>query len=288
MVTNLDSINLIQELKYLTKSFPQEAINIAKQNRHNITPSLLSLLKYAIDNHQSLDENYFGHLYALFLLAEFREQAAFPVIMQLAKLPEEHIESLLGDCLADDLQNIIASVYNGDLTSIQDLIEAPETYTWSRYAALKSLVVLVKEGVMERGMVIEYFRSLFDNPNFTADSLALTNLVSCAYRLYPQELYDKIECVYQHDLVDTWVIGLNDVKRSLELKQEDALDQNLFKYPHYGYIKDITTSMSGWLCFKDKSKNTKLPKDKSSKIGRNDPCSCGSGKKYKKCCLLTN
>ena len=23
---------------------------------------------------------------------------------------------------------------------------------------------------------------------------------------------------------------------------------------------------------------------KSSKIGRNDPCPCGSGKKYKKCC----
>jgi preprotein translocase subunit SecA len=24
---------------------------------------------------------------------------------------------------------------------------------------------------------------------------------------------------------------------------------------------------------------------KSKKIGRNDPCPCGSGKKYKKCCL---
>ena len=23
-----------------------------------------------------------------------------------------------------------------------------------------------------------------------------------------------------------------------------------------------------------------------TKIGRNDPCSCGSGKKYKKCCAL--
>jgi uncharacterized protein YecA (UPF0149 family) len=23
----------------------------------------------------------------------------------------------------------------------------------------------------------------------------------------------------------------------------------------------------------------------SPKIGRNDPCPCGSGKKYKKCCL---
>ncbi|MFC1937968.1 SEC-C metal-binding domain-containing protein, partial [Chloroflexota bacterium] len=24
-----------------------------------------------------------------------------------------------------------------------------------------------------------------------------------------------------------------------------------------------------------------------SKIGRNDPCPCGSGKKYKKCCGIT-
>lgn len=24
----------------------------------------------------------------------------------------------------------------------------------------------------------------------------------------------------------------------------------------------------------------------SQKIGRNDPCSCGSGKKYKNCCML--
>ncbi|MFC1571791.1 SEC-C metal-binding domain-containing protein, partial [Candidatus Margulisiibacteriota bacterium] len=25
---------------------------------------------------------------------------------------------------------------------------------------------------------------------------------------------------------------------------------------------------------------------KSVRVGRNDPCPCGSGKKYKKCCLL--
>jgi preprotein translocase subunit SecA len=28
-----------------------------------------------------------------------------------------------------------------------------------------------------------------------------------------------------------------------------------------------------------------LPVRKGKKIGRNDPCPCGSGKKYKKCCL---
>jgi uncharacterized protein len=30
--------------------------------------------------------------------------------------------------------------------------------------------------------------------------------------------------------------------------------------------------------------NTQIMR-KEPKIGRNDPCSCGSGKKYKKCCL---
>ena len=28
----------------------------------------------------------------------------------------------------------------------------------------------------------------------------------------------------------------------------------------------------------------KRPVKKGEKVGRNDPCPCGSGKKYKKCC----
>ena len=31
-------------------------------------------------------------------------------------------------------------------------------------------------------------------------------------------------------------------------------------------------------------KNRTVRKSKSDKIGPNDPCPCGSGKKYKKCC----
>jgi uncharacterized protein YecA (UPF0149 family) len=58
--------------------------------------------------------------------------------------------------------------------------------------------------------------------------------------------------------------------------------------------------MSWWACFdqakKDPvpieaplpSKVTALKKGKTKKIGRNAPCPCGSGKKYKKCCLNKN
>jgi uncharacterized protein YecA (UPF0149 family) len=29
----------------------------------------------------------------------------------------------------------------------------------------------------------------------------------------------------------------------------------------------------------------RLPEAKIKKVGRNDPCPCGSGKKFKKCCM---
>jgi len=39
---------------------------------------------------------------------------------------------------------------------------------------------------------------------------------------------------------------------------------------------------------KNKSEKPAEPyRRKTSKVGRNDPCPCGSGKKYKKCCGAT-
>ena len=36
----------------------------------------------------------------------------------------------------------------------------------------------------------------------------------------------------------------------------------------------------------DDMATVKVPPVRSNKVGRNEPCPCGSGKKYKKCCLL--
>ena len=41
------------------------------------------------------------------------------------------------------------------------------------------------------------------------------------------------------------------------------------------------TSTSG---ASDGSEEKKRPVKKAAKVGRNDPCPCGSGKKYKHCC----
>ncbi len=51
---------------------------------------------------------------------------------------------------------------------------------------------------------------------------------------------------------------------------------------HYAMMKEAGKDFTFELAPPD------LPIRREIKIGRNEPCSCGSGKKYKKCCLLEN
>jgi len=58
-------------------------------------------------------------------------------------------------------------------------------------------------------------------------------------------------------------------------------------------IEDTVAEMQWWACFKkgtdaptpEYSMIARQPVTKEKQAGRNDPCPCGSGKKYKKCCL---
>jgi uncharacterized protein YecA (UPF0149 family) len=97
-------------------------------------------------------------------------------------------------------------------------------------------------------------------------------------------------------------IGLDDVTGDLAKGKDWALAR-LATNPHRQLIDDTVKKMEWWACFKDeKPRRTQaataapeaansMRKDASSpykrtapKIGRNDPCPCASGKKFKKCC----
>ncbi len=87
-------------------------------------------------------------------------------------------------------------------------------------------------------------------------------------------------------------IFLKVVKEALELEKELTIDELLEKYK--GGNKDAKkySALTIMYCSKAFNEFMKLTdssktaqKAAAMKIGRNDPCPCGSGKKYKKCCL---
>ena len=68
-------------------------------------------------------------------------------------------------------------------------------------------------------------------------------------------------------------------KEKLYKNMVDARADWLYELPQWNDIYDEETRKR---LFLEQRKSGTIRKEK--KIGRNDPCPCGSGKKYKKCC----
>jgi preprotein translocase subunit SecA len=113
-------------------------------------------------------------------------------------------------------------------------------------------------------------------------------------------LLADIEQAYEEGLVDPRCIGIEDVERDLAMGKEHILAR-LADDPHLHLVEDTEEEMGWWSCFQHerpawvKTAAEASPKaepepaapqikNTKPKTGRNEPCPCGSGKKYKKCC----
>jgi len=70
----------------------------------------------------------------------------------------------------------------------------------------------------------------------------------------------------------------------------DLIEREYTPYPAYIPPANIVNKLQELVQFK-KDERERIERAKHEpvtvvKIGRNEPCPCGSGKKYKKCCLM--
>lgn len=303
---------ILSDIEYNTGVFPLETLQYAVTQKDKIIPELLDILDYTCANAEELaeQEDYFAHIYAMFLLAQFREPRAYSKIFELVKKPGDIPHHLLGDVITGDLSRLLASVCDGDAELIKQLIEDDSVEDeYVRGDAIKALVVLVANGIKSRDEIMEYFRSLYRGKLKREFSQVWNALVYESCALHPLEVIEDIRQAYEEDLVDPFYIGIEDIEEYLKKKQEDVCNQ-LKIDRQYSLIDDIIKELSWWAAFdehkeesieKDTNNSTKLllqsenrlnikkkalvqPIVNDVKIGRNEPCPCGSGKKYKKCC----
>jgi len=297
----MEIVEILHQLERFKGKFPRAAVEAAMARREEITPALLRILDDTVNRAAELaaEGDYQAHLYVLFLLAQFREIRAYPLLVRFASLPGDLLDSLCGDFITEDLGRILASVCGGELAGIQSLIENESTDEWVRGAALSSLVTLVAAGQKDRDEIMSYFASLYRGRLERKWSHVWDALVSYSSDLHSAELLPDIERAYEDELVDPGFITLGNVKRDLAMGQEHVLARLAYN-PHRRLVSDTVAEMEWWACFhQDRAGNT-VPtasvsgappsapsppiKRGTPKIGRNEPCPCGSGKKYKKCC----
>lgn len=282
--------------------FPQDLVEEAIARREEVTSRLLDILE-DIDRDPEpwlADQAGMLHIWAFYLLALFRETRAYPLLVRIFSRPGEFAFELAGDVPTQDLGRMLASVSGGDVSGIRALIENEQANEYIRSAAMEGMVALVTTGQRTRDEVMAYFLQLFHQlerkPGAQWDGLANV----CA-DLWPQEAIEELKRAYEGGLVDPRCIAWQDIEQALALGQAGALREARYREP---LIADLARDM-GWM----QRFQRPAPEDEmegeyeedllellsseyataplrrtAPKVGRNEPCPCGSGKKFKKCC----
>jgi hypothetical protein len=292
---------LLARLDQHEGSFPEDLVAEVIARREEVTLRFLAILEDIDRNPEPwlTEGGRMIHLYALYLLALFRESRAYPLLVRIFSRPGEFAFELAGDVVTQDLGRILASVSGGEVGGMAALIENEHANEWVRSVAMDGMVSLVTSGQRTREEVLGYFLQLFHKlerkPGAQWDGLAH----ACA-DLWPQEAIGELGRAYEEGLVDRRSIDWQDIQDALGLGQQRAMQ---WARHHDPLITDIAKNM-GWMqCFrkqKDYERQRDFEEDllgpRSSeyitapfrrtapKVGRNEPCPCGSGKKFKKCC----
>ena len=166
------------------------------------------------------------------------------------------------------------------------------------------MVVRVMEGCDTRDALIAYLTQQGDlhaqrlraSDTLPSDLEVLDCIVSAACDLAAVELHERINSWFDDGLLDVTYVSRPDVASSMGESFESLRQTPLARGK--GFVRDVEAEMGWWAWFKDEPAASAQPYAwpperlqpietvvrASPKIGRNDPCPCGSGKKYKKCC----
>lgn len=296
---------ILKELEPYAGRFPREAMQAAIAQREAITPELLRVVESVAEDpvKYATRKDYMLHLFALFLLAQFREKRAYAPIVRMFSGPGETSYDLAGETITDGLHRILASVYDGNPALLQGLVESEEIDEFVRSAAIDAFLVLVHSGQMSRGQVVGYFRSLFQGKLRRQPSYVWDELVCAVADLPAPELLEEVRQAYADHLPDPAVADLDCIERDLVAPEPSRRER-------YIIITDVIDEMEWWAAFSPEDPQPEerpefvapppplppppppapatyeapRPFVRQAKIGRNDPCPCSSGRKYKKCC----
>lgn len=304
--------DILKALRVEGPPYPLAAMTSALEQREAITPELLKVLDegaVADTGDYQLEHGPLPIL-GLHLLGEFREQAAFPRIVRMMSRPGEEPFELIGDTVTEALDSILAATYDGQRGLLEEVVENRGLDEYVRSAALRALILIAREGRIDRGSMIDYMRALYGGRLERKPVWTWHAWVEGVGLLPAPELLREAREALDAGLVDGFFLDWDTVERLIEEAKGRPS-------PSEPVLIDAVKATSWWACFREEEEPRLADGDGAGKFpwtwvnepeesvaplpspdtpkgfhpvpgtvqtGRNDPCPCGSGKKYKKCC----
>ena len=281
--------------------------------------ALRSLVEWAADTPDAVDAlpaDYTMLRNAFLLLGDLRDKASFPAIIRFLSSPESVCDLELSTVITSELPEIFARTYNGDFALLAGLIENEKACEYCRASAVDALTLLCWDGFLPRERVAAYLGELFQRRETWESYELFGPLVRSVADLRIEELAEPAERAFSLDMVNPEEIDeaafLSTLRSEEPPDRQIAPDEPLWRaqLSCHWLTEEFLTEQADearWLRECEENAERELSYRQQEEIeaggawvrptpiapvpfvapqkpGRNDPCSCGSGKKYKKCC----
>lgn len=245
------------------------------------------------------------------ILGGRRLTAAYRPLLAMLHGPRDRVEALLGDAITETLSCILAGLFDGDARPLYDLVADTNVDGFVREAAVHALVVLTFDGRTDRA-AFEGFLLRFDEARQVAagDEVMWHGWMRAVAVLGLTALAPRVRAAFADRRIAPEWYDESDFDAMLKDAIERPNDRTRLADEHMGYIDDVLVALERFIesegadddqaytddgddAFTDDAEASwpswpefGLPAhNRYRDIGRNDPCPCGSGKKFKKCCL---
>jgi hypothetical protein len=295
----MDATAIIQELTQ-AEGLPREALKAASAQRAEMVPVFLK----EIEDHLGVELTARAKPTPLFfifhLLGEWREKAAYRPLARLLSLPGNEVDAIFGDSITTTSHRVMAGLFDGDPQPLYDIILDPDADEYLRASMIEALAMVTLRGELDRDLAGRFLRDVFMEMQPQAECYAWVGWQSAIAMLGLSDLKILVKKAFDRGFIDSHVLGFHDFEQDLK-RGIECPDQPWRPDDHeYTLFGDTIDELSGWYCFTEQysedqerwqqqaDTNSILspPYENPFKgVGRNDPCPCGSGKKFKKCCL---
>ena len=298
----MDAAKIIDELTH-AQGLPKAVLRIASARRVEMLPAFFD----EIDSYLALAPAHRAKPTPLFfifhLLGEWRERSAYRPMARLLRSPSHEVEAILGDATTNTTHRVMAAVYDGDPQPLYDIILDPCADQFIRSRMCEALAMVALAGELDRDVAARFLRDAFMEIRPQATCFVWQGWESAIALLGLSELIILVKRAFDRRYIDPQCIGYEGFMRDLErgITQPGQ--------PRYPYSDEFTLfgstveELSSWHCFSDEYQNRRKRvledvdpdllidepyRNPFKGIGRNDRCPCGSGKKFKQCCLGLN
>jgi hypothetical protein len=292
---------ILHELTY-ADGLPREALKAASAQRGE----MVSLFLDEIESYLALEPAERAKPTPLFfifhLLGEWRETAAYRPLARLLGIPRRDVDTIFGDGITTTSHRVMASVFDGDPQPLYDIILDPNADEFIRAGMCEALALVTVRGELDRAVAGRFLRDAFIEMRPQAECYVWVGWQSAIATLGMSDLKILVQKAFDRGFINGHVLGFDhfeeDLRRAMEHPDEpwrpDDRDCMLFG--------DTVEELSGWYCFTEQYREDQERWRRQAEanharsqrlenpfkgVGRNDPCPCGSGKKFKKCCLTT-